>query len=335
MRGYRTTHVQPHSVIRHHLSRGYLPAQRVLGACGCSAWRRASSQSPSAGSAGSRLDVRSARSSFAGDGLFPARSRVVVPAAAGDRVLTGRVASSAGPPAHCARRGGRGSRPTRPRGLELSLLRADPRSAATRPLSRTGFRAPVGVGLRPEARAGRGGGVGWLRAGDVESTRGYRALVLGLLRAPLLGGRAVCRGSGAPARACRPDLFQRLLEPLRRRLLAQLNRGETRHALAREVFHGRRGELRQPYHQGQEEQLTALGLVVNWIALYNTYAQRALDHLTPARHVIRATRTSNASDPSGTSTSRSPVATGSLSRPTTDRAAYRPLKTPPPDAAAT
>ena len=35
--------------------------------------------------------------------------------------------------------------------------------------------------------------MGWLRAGDVESTSGHRALVLGLLRAPRLGGRAVCR----------------------------------------------------------------------------------------------------------------------------------------------
>lgn len=56
----------------------------------------------------------------------------------------------------------------------------------------------------------------------------------------------------------------------RRRILQQLNRGESRHAVARAVFFGRRGELRQPYRQGQEEQLGALGLVVNVIALWNT-----------------------------------------------------------------
>lgn len=56
----------------------------------------------------------------------------------------------------------------------------------------------------------------------------------------------------------------------RRRILTQLNRGESRHALARSVFFGRRGELRQPYRQGQEDQLGALGLVVNAIALWNT-----------------------------------------------------------------
>jgi TnpA family transposase len=70
-------------------------------------------------------------------------------------------------------------------------------------------------------------------------------------------------------------------QPFRRRILTQLNRGESRHALARDVCHGHRGELRQRYRQGQEEQLGALGLIVNAIVLYNTiYTQRALDHLT-------------------------------------------------------
>ena len=69
-------------------------------------------------------------------------------------------------------------------------------------------------------------------------------------------------------------------QPFRRRILTQLNRGESRHALARDVCHGHRGELRQRYRQGQEEQLGALGLIVNAIVLYNTiYTQRALDHL--------------------------------------------------------
>jgi TnpA family transposase len=56
----------------------------------------------------------------------------------------------------------------------------------------------------------------------------------------------------------------------RRRILIGLNRGESRHALARSVFFGQLGELRQPYRQGQEDQLGALGLVVNAIALWNT-----------------------------------------------------------------
>jgi len=123
-------------------------------------------------------------------------------------------------------------------------------------------------------------------------------------------------------------------ETLRRRILAQLNRGETRHALAREVFHGHRGELRQPYHQGQEEQLTALGLVVNCIALYNTiYAQRALDHLTATGHAVRdedIERLSPLGHEHITLTGRYRIALPDRLR---DRASYRPLKTPPPDAA--
>ena len=48
-------------------------------------------------------------------------------------------------------------------------------------------------------------------------------------------------------------------ESKRRRTLNQLNRSEDRHKLARAVFHGRRGELRQRYREGQEDQLSALG----------------------------------------------------------------------------
>ena len=59
-------------------------------------------------------------------------------------------------------------------------------------------------------------------------------------------------------------------EHFRRRILVQLNRGEGRDGLSRDVCHGRRGELRQPYREGQEEQLGALGLIVNTIVLYNT-----------------------------------------------------------------
>jgi TnpA family transposase len=69
-------------------------------------------------------------------------------------------------------------------------------------------------------------------------------------------------------------------EGYRRSILTQLNRGEGRHSLAREVFHGRRGELRQRYREGQEDQLGALGLVVNVLVLWNTvYMQAALDQL--------------------------------------------------------
>lgn len=74
-------------------------------------------------------------------------------------------------------------------------------------------------------------------------------------------------------------------ESYRRRILVQLNRGEGRHQLARAVFHGKRGELRQRYREGQEDRLGALGLVVNVIVLWNTlYMDAALTQLRAEGH---------------------------------------------------
>jgi TnpA family transposase len=69
-------------------------------------------------------------------------------------------------------------------------------------------------------------------------------------------------------------------ETYRRRILTQRNRGEGRHGVARTIFHGHRGEVRQRYREGQEDQLGALGLVVNVVVLWNTlYMDAALAHL--------------------------------------------------------
>jgi TnpA family transposase len=69
-------------------------------------------------------------------------------------------------------------------------------------------------------------------------------------------------------------------ENYRRRILIQLNRGEGRHSVARAIFHGQRGELRQRYRQGQEDQLGVLGLVTNIVVLWNTiYIEAALNKL--------------------------------------------------------
>ena len=77
-------------------------------------------------------------------------------------------------------------------------------------------------------------------------------------------------------------------ENKRRRTLTQLNRGEDRHKLARAVFHGKRGELRQRYREGQEDQLGALGLVVNIIILWNTlYINAALEQLAGEGYPIQ------------------------------------------------
>jgi TnpA family transposase len=77
-------------------------------------------------------------------------------------------------------------------------------------------------------------------------------------------------------------------ESKRRATLLQLNRGEGRHSLARAVFHGKRGELRQRYREGQEDQLGTLGLVVNVIVLWNTiYMDAVLQQLRREGHPVR------------------------------------------------
>ena len=73
----------------------------------------------------------------------------------------------------------------------------------------------------------------------------------------------------------------------RRAIHRILVRGESRNSLARDTFHGRRGQLRQHYQAGQENQLGALGLMVNVIVLWQTvYIQAALDHLVATGHKI-------------------------------------------------
>ena len=77
-------------------------------------------------------------------------------------------------------------------------------------------------------------------------------------------------------------------EAYRRRILTQLNRGESRHSVARAIFHGQRGELRQRYREGQEDQLGALGLVVNAVVLWNTrYLDAALTQIPASSRPVK------------------------------------------------
>ncbi|MFN8188824.1 MAG: Tn3 family transposase [Nocardioidaceae bacterium] len=77
-------------------------------------------------------------------------------------------------------------------------------------------------------------------------------------------------------------------EAYRRRILTQLNRGESRHGVARAIFHGQRGELRQRYREGQEDQLGALGLVVNAVVLWNTrYLDAALAQVRASGRLVK------------------------------------------------
>ncbi len=73
----------------------------------------------------------------------------------------------------------------------------------------------------------------------------------------------------------------------RRRILTQLNRGEERWGVARTICFARRGEIRQRYREGQEDQLSALGLVLNASVLWQTlYMDQAVETLRNQGRVI-------------------------------------------------
>ncbi len=58
-----------------------------------------------------------------------------------------------------------------------------------------------------------------------------------------------------------------MMTPTGRDIKGIRNLQEGRHDLARHLFHGRKGELRQAYREGMEDQLGALGLVLNCVTL--------------------------------------------------------------------
>ncbi|MEK8173492.1 Tn3 family transposase [Streptomyces sp. M19] len=51
---------------------------------------------------------------------------------------------------------------------------------------------------------------------------------------------------------------------------AQLDVTAARHRPARRIFFGQRGEPRQHYREGMENQLGALGLALNAVVLFNS-----------------------------------------------------------------
>ncbi|SQD97365.1 hypothetical protein FMEAI12_4020094 [Parafrankia sp. Ea1.12] len=82
-----------------------------------------------------------------------------------------------------------------------------------------------------------------------------------------------------------------MVDPLddthRRAVNTQTTVQESRHKLARTIFHGRRGQIYQAYREGQEDQLGALGLVLNAVVLWNTrYLDAAVTALRQAGHVV-------------------------------------------------
>jgi TnpA family transposase len=107
--------------------------------------------------------------------------------------------------------------------------------------------------------------VGSLKTGTVSASE--------LLRSLLRSQRpsALTRAIGVVGRIAKTLYLLAYIddETYRRRILTQLNRGEGRHRLVRRIFHAQRGEVRQRYREGQEDQLGALGLVMNVVVLWN------------------------------------------------------------------
>ena len=123
--------------------------------------------------------------------------------------------------------------------------------------------------------------VGSLSTGTVRASELLRVLQGGGRPTPL--GRAIAE-LGRAAKTL--HLLSYLDSDAYRRCIGvHLNRHEGRHSVARVIFHGNRGELRQPYREGQEDQLAALGFALNVLVLWNTqYMDDAVNHL---RHIGR------------------------------------------------
>ncbi|TDW26979.1 Tn3 family transposase [Cryobacterium psychrophilum] len=118
---------------------------------------------------------------------------------------------------------------------------------------------------------------GSLTAGTVRASEILRVTQGG--GAPTLLGKALAE-YGRIAKTEHLLDFIDVDEGYRQQIHTQLTLQESRHALARLVFHGRRGQIRQSYREGQEDQLGALGLVLNAVILWNTrYLDAALTEL--------------------------------------------------------
>jgi hypothetical protein len=65
------------------------------------------------------------------------------------------------------------------------------------------------------------------------------------------------------------------------------NLQEGRHRMAERIFHGRRGRIYRRYYEGMEDQLGALGLVLNCVVLWNTfYMNAALEKLRASGYQV-------------------------------------------------
>ena len=91
----------------------------------------------------------------------------------------------------------------------------------------------------------------------------------------------------------------------------QLTVQESRRRLGRKICRGNRGQIRQAYREGQEDQLAALGLVLNAVVLWNTrYLDAIIEHLRGSGQPVHDEDVARLSR-SGTSTSTASAATPS------------------------
>lgn len=93
-------------------------------------------------------------------------------------------------------------------------------------------------------------------------------------------------------RIAKTEHLLRVVDPVddtyRRQMNRQLTVQESRHKLARDVCHGKRGTIHQAYRDGMEDQLGSLGLVLNAVVLWTTrYIDAAVVHLRAEGHGIR------------------------------------------------
>lgn len=119
------------------------------------------------------------------------------------------------------------------------------------------------------------------------------ATALGAGTCPL--GVQPCTGPPGPDR-CAPEATPRLTSRRRTQTQPQSTEiapllgepQEGRHALARKICHGKKGELYHRYERGLENQLGSLGLVLNCVVLWTTvYLDAAVRQLRAQGYQMR------------------------------------------------
>ncbi|MFD8531755.1 Tn3 family transposase [Streptosporangium canum] len=128
---------------------------------------------------------------------------------------------------------------------------------------------------------------GWLTSG--KGTWSARCREIGTSGAAGGPGKRVSRKADAAPRSDPTILaFIDVDETYRRDIKDIRNLQENRHSLARKICHGKKGELYHRYERGLENQLGALGLVLNCATLWTTvYLDAAVRRLKAQGYPVR------------------------------------------------